>query len=355
MNSKERLRTAFNLQQPDRPPILGGWLSAPNHIQTLTGCTEEEYWAEPDIWEIAAEKILGSDGLIDVFQPASRGEYRVVDGHTMEARAQYTLESMLEDIHAMPDVDEIRSSFNPEVEYTRLVESLNTRQAQCSEMLWCPAVWDIIPTALWYGKYGYESALTAVALYPEEARKLIRTSAEKARLKATLLARAVREGYHPGVFLTGEDLCSQRGPMVSPRFLQKEYWHWMEYCWQPIWEAGGKIIWHCDGDVRPILPDILKSGVAGLQGFQRACGLELEWIVNLRTRTGNPLILFGPMEVATFFHDASPAEISTYVNQSIQLANGKASLCFFTSNTITPDIPLENIRAYWDAVHTSRW
>jgi hypothetical protein len=42
-----RLKTAFSLQKPDRPPILGGWLAAPNHVQALTGCSEQQYYDDP--------------------------------------------------------------------------------------------------------------------------------------------------------------------------------------------------------------------------------------------------------------------------------------------------------------------
>ena len=51
-----------------------------------------------------------------------------------------------------------------------------------------------------------------------------------------------------------------------------------------------KIVWHCDGDVRPILNDILNCGIGGLQGFQRECGMDLNWIADLKTRDGEPLL-----------------------------------------------------------------
>ncbi len=55
MNKKTRLETTFNLETPDRPPIMGGWLAAPNHIQTLTGCSADEYWDDPCRGRMGAE------------------------------------------------------------------------------------------------------------------------------------------------------------------------------------------------------------------------------------------------------------------------------------------------------------
>jgi uroporphyrinogen-III decarboxylase len=61
------------------------------------------------------------------------------------------------------------------------------------------------------------------------------------------------------------------------------------------------------------------------------------------------------MEVATRFCLGSPAEVREEVRRSLELCRHRAAIAFFTSNTITPDIPLENIRAYWEAVQSASW
>jgi hypothetical protein len=350
MNKHERILNTIAMQATDRPPILGGWLAAPNHVQSLTGCSEDEYYADPYRWAIAAEHALGSDGLIDIYRPTSREEFRIMDHAVLERRAAHNLETLRAEIRAKTDLEQIRAAFDEEREYARFAAHLRQVQADCGEMVWLPAAWDAVPISLPYHTYGYETVFECLALYPDEYRKLICASAETARQKAVLLARAVREGLHPGAILTGEDICSQRGPMVSPKFLRREYWHLVEYAWEPLKTVGAKMVWHCDGDVRPILPDILAAGADGLQGFQRDCGMALEWIVDLRTRGADPLLIFGPLDVVTTFREETPAGIRAAVRQAIELCRDKTKLFFFTGNTITPDIPLDNIRAYWDAV-----
>jgi hypothetical protein len=355
MESKTRLQLAFDLEQPDRPPILGGWLAAPAHIQTLTGCSEDQYWEDPFHWGLAAERVLGSDGVIGIFQPIARGGYRCVDGQILERRAAYTLEAVVREIEAMPEPQEVKAAFDEEQAYVELVQELRLRQAQCGDILWCPADWSLIPKALWYHEYGHENALSLVALYPEAHRKLLRVSAVRARQHALLRARAMREGLHPRAILCGEDLCTQRGPMVSPSLLRREYFPLLEYALEPVLAAGARVVWHCDGDYRPLLDDVLACGIGGLQGFQRECGMDLEWIVDLQSRTGEPLVIFGPLSVTTTLPHGTPQEVRAQVRRAIGLCRDKASLVFFTSNTITPDVPLENIRAYWSAVLDSHW
>jgi hypothetical protein len=355
VDHKARLAAAFDLRTPDRPPILGGWLAAPEHIQQLTGCSEDDYWNDPFAWGMAAERVLGSDGVIGIFTPVARGAYRCVDGRVLEDRARYSMETVLAEITALPEPDAQRAAFDEEAEYAALRAELLARQAEAGEMLWCPADWNLIPTALWYSRYGYENALLLPRLHPDAHRKLLVHSAERGRQHATLRARAVREGIHPRAILTGEDLCSQRGPMISPAFLRREYWPLVEYAVAPVLAAGARLIWHCDGDVRPILPDVLAAGFGGLQGFQPECGMDLSWIADLRTRTGDPLLIFGPLPVTTVLPHGTPGEVRAEVRRAISLCRDRASLVFFTSNTINPDVPLANLRAYFDEVLSSRW
>lgn len=351
MNHHERLACAFDLGTPDRPPILGGWLAAPNHIQALTGCSEDEYWSDPFYWGLEAERVLGSDGVVTIFVPITRGAYRCVDEHVIEERARYTINDVLAFIAEQPTVEEIEAAFDFEDAYRAFVAEHQARQAQCGEILWCPADWDMIPQALWYARFGYETALTTLALYPNEYRKLIQISAARGRQRARLRARAIREGIHPRAILTGEDICSQRGPLVSPEFLRREYFPLLRYTLEPLLEVGAKVVWHCDGDWRPLLDDVLACGVGGLQGFQRECGMKLEWIVQRRTRDGDPLLIFGPLEVTTTLPYGTPEEVRAEVKRAVDICRGQSTLVFFTSNTITPDVPLANIRAYWEAVH----
>jgi len=355
VDKKTRLTKAFDLELPARPPILGGWLAAPVHIQALTGCSEDDYWSDPFYWGLEAERVLGSDGVILIFEPISRGEYRVVDHDAVEARAAYTVESILAEIEAMPDPEEVKASFDEEAEYAQFAAELKSRQAHCGDILWCRCDWDLRPRILWYSRFGYESLLMTIALHPDRYRKLIQVNAERARQRAILQARAIREGLRPRAILTGEDLCSQQGPMVSPDYLRREYFPLVEYAFVPLLEVGAKIVWHCDGNYRRLLDDVLACGVGGLQGFQRECGMELEWIVDLRTREGDPLLIFGPMSVTTTLPFGTPQDIRAEVHRAMEICRDKASLVFLTSNTITPDIPLENIRAFWEAVLDNAW
>ena len=52
---------------------------------------------------------------------------------------------------------------------------------------------------------------------------------------------------------------------------------------EPLVEHNIGVIWHCDGNIHPILDDILDLGVMGLQGFEEEHGVPYGEMVKLRT------------------------------------------------------------------------
>ena len=171
--------------------------------------------------------------------------------------------------------------------------------------------------------------MLVIGMYPDHARKFIDFGVGRGRRLAISRARAIQEGILPRAVFTGEDLCDQRGPMVSPAFLRREYFPKLEYVLEPLVEAGAKIVWHCDGNYTRLLDDILAVG------------------------DGDPLLNYGPMSVTKPLPHGTPEDVGSEVEWAIGACRDKASLVFFTSNTLTPDIPLENIRMLWDVVLSS--
>ncbi|MBT3274633.1 MAG: hypothetical protein HN368_15860, partial [Spirochaetales bacterium] len=190
-----------------------------------------------------------------------------------------------------------------------------------------------------------ENFFAMVGLDPDRVRKLLEIGGAQGRIHSRLIARAVTDGFSPHAVLLGEDICTQRGPMISPDFLEKYYKPQLAYGLEPLLEVGCQPVWHCDGDVRQLLDMLIDAGVCGLQGFQPECGMHLEELVKLRAKSGNKLVIFGPLAVTTELPVCTPQEIEKKVRNAIAVCEGKAHLALFTSNTINPDVPLENIRA----------
>ncbi len=348
---RQRLEAVFARERPDRTPILGGWIACPEHLCAIAGVDLATYWADPIRVSLRAYELLGTDGLIHVFVPKHQTDFRCVDEDSyLHAQTQLSLQAALSQIEAMPDAQEIEARFDVAAEYAVFRQGLIERQRQSGAMVWMPAQWSAGARISWYGDFGYENFFLIVGAHPDHARKLMEIGGARGYNMGRLVAEAVREGLYPHAILLGEDICTQRGPMVSPRFLEEVYAPQLAHGLEPLLAAGCHPIWHSDGDVRAMVDLLLACGVQGFQGFQPECGMTLEYLVGKRTREGQSLILFGPLAVTTQLPVCSPAEIRSLVRRAIDDCRGRAHLVLFTSNTINPDVPLANIRAMYEAV-----
>ncbi|NLG27606.1 MAG: hypothetical protein GX557_06820 [Chloroflexi bacterium] len=356
MTHRERLETVFAGETPDLTPVLGGWIANPAAICAFSGASVDEYWADPRGVSLRAYHLLDTDGLIDLFVPKHRNDFRCVDHEDyMHGAARMSIEQALTYIEALPSAAETESSFDLEAEYETFSARLRQNQALCDAlgappMVWMPAQWSAEGRVTWYSEFGYEGTFEIVGAYPEHARKMVEVGGARGYNNCRLVARAVREGLYPHAMLFGEDICSQRGPVISPRFLERHYAPQLARNIALLQEAGCRPVWHSDGDVRPLVDMLIACGVQGFQGFQPECGMTLEYITSKRTREGSPLIIFGPLAVTTEMPFLSADEIHRRARAAIEHCRGRASLVMLTGNTINPDIPLDNIRAMYRAV-----
>jgi hypothetical protein len=349
MTSVERLEAVFAGEKPDRTPILGGWIDCPDYICRIAGVSLDDYWNDPFRITLDAYIKLGMDGVIDVMIQENRDDG--VDAHSWRrADTGLNLEDALEQIEKMPSGPEMEAAFDFEKEYAKFKLILERGRLLSGGMVYMPAQWGSGCKFQWYDDFGYENFFIIAAAYPEHAVKLMEIGGAQGYLKATLVARAVKEGLYPHAVLMGEDICSQQGPMISPAFLEKYYAPQLERGLKVFLDAGCRPVWHSDGNVRPLMDMLIACGVQGFQGFQPECGMTLDHVLKYHTCDGNPLIIFGPVAVTTELLVLSPGEVKTKVKEAVRLCEGSANLVLFTSSSISPDIPFENILAMYEAV-----
>ena len=54
---------------------------------------------------------------------------------------------------------------------------------------------------------------------------------------------------------------------------------------EPFVDAGIRLIHHCDGNVMPLIDDMIAAGFSGFQGFQYECGVDLTELRRRRSPT----------------------------------------------------------------------
>jgi Uroporphyrinogen-III decarboxylase len=140
------------------------------------------------------------------------------------------------------------------------------------------------------------------------------------------------------VIYDGDDVGMQKGMMMSPqlwrRFLKPRY----ERLAQVIHKRGAFFMFHSDGWIEPIIPDLIEVGVDLLNPVQPECMDPYR----LKEAYGDKLSFHGTVSVQTTLPFASPAEVERLVKERIERM-GPTGFILAPTHAIQPGTPVENV------------
>lgn len=202
---------------------------------------------------------------------------------------------------------------------------------------------------MWYTAMGYEQYLMAHALYPQAMERLFALCGEEGRIMNRGIARAIHDHDMPEVVYYGEDICGNDGPLASPKILHDIYFPHLKRSHEPLIEAGIHTLWHSDGDIMPIVPDLLDCGVDGFQGFEEDKGMDLDALQRQTDRAGKPVRLCGSVSVTTTFYQP-PEVVRQDVKRMVDLAERRGGgVLLSPSSSMMENMPTESVLAFYDA------
>jgi len=346
VTKRERIETTLAFEQPDRVPLLGGWLLGDELQQAIAGVGAEEYWRDPARYVVATERALGVDAMIALRVPRWPGEYRGEESKELfeQYKTKYqSPEDVLTFVRALPSPDEALRRFDADGWRRQLIADIAAKRALMGDIVYLPILWEVVhPRFEWYPEFGYENYLMFLQLYPEEAMRLFASEVEVCRRKSRLVAEVYRELDLPPVTLIGADITGRDGPMVSPVLLEECYFSACRRSLEPLREAGIRTVWHSDGVIGPLVEPILRAGVSGFQGFQLEYGVDVADIARHRTLDGDKLTIFAGLSTAGTLRFGTLEEIRRETEAIIDTLAGECALFILPGNNILPDCPPEN-------------
>lgn len=344
MTSRERVFRQILGEAVDRPPLMGGWINGVGNLAALASLSVGEYLERPLENLIRANRALGVDCMISTPIVPDKADY-VRAGHVLDAnRTEFDPETLKQHAAAIPDTeDEIVASLNKENIKNQQRESLTRMMQVMGDIVVIPTCWDSVPNFAIYGQYGYEAYLMAIALYPESVAKLYWRSAIVARTRNMALAEIIRELDLPPVVFTGHDICNNPGPMCSIAFLREHYFPLERYALKPLLDSDIRVVRHCDGNVMPMLDECIEVGYSGFQGFQYECGIDPFDIAQRTNVTGKAMLFFAGLNVTHTLPHGTIDDVRDEIEYVIDFTGGGRGLFFFTSSSIMPEVPLENV------------
>ncbi|RPJ38378.1 MAG: hypothetical protein EHM21_16930, partial [Chloroflexi bacterium] len=140
----------------------------------------------------------------------------------------------------------------------------------------------------------------------------------------------------------GDDLAFKSAPYVSPRTFRERI---LPHFRKVVANIRKPWIFHSDGNLMPILDDLLSLGMNGLHPIEPGA-MDLAW---LKQRYGQRLCLCGHIDVDTLSR-GTPADVEALVRQSIECAAPGGGYIAGSSQSITYSCKPENVRAMCAAI-----
>ncbi len=155
------------------------------------------------------------------------------------------------------------------------------------------------------------------------------------------------------IILFGDDLGMQSGPQISPEMYREFFKPRHQLMWQKAKElADVKVMLHCCGGVRELLPDLIDAGLDTINPVQiTARGMEPE---QLKKDFGKEIVFWGGgCDTQQILPNGSSDEVYDHVKKQIEIMRKDGGFVFQQVHNILPGVREENILAMFSAVKDS--
>lgn len=138
-----------------------------------------------------------------------------------------------------------------------------------------------------------------------------------------------------------DDIAYTNGLMISPQGLRELFFPWLAQIAALCHARGLPLIFHSDGKLDEVLPDIVAAGVDALHPIEPKCMN----IVTVKQEYGDRLALIGNLDLGYTLTRGSPDEVREEVRYLIKNVAPGGGYMLGSANSITDYVPIENYRA----------
>jgi uroporphyrinogen decarboxylase len=129
---------------------------------------------------------------------------------------------------------------------------------------------------------------------------------------------------------------------------------WREFMkkrWARVYEAARRIkpdiqIWyHSDGNIEPIIPELIDIGVTILNPVQPEC-VDL---ARVKKRFGDRLVLDGTIGTQTTMPFGTPDDVRSVIAERKRELGSDGALIISPTHVLEPEVPIDNVMAFVEA------
>jgi uroporphyrinogen decarboxylase len=160
-------------------------------------------------------------------------------------------------------------------------------------------------------------------------------------------------GPYLDVVLFGDDLGMQKGPQISPKMYREFFQPRQTIMWRRARQLAPhiKIMLHCCGGVRELLPGLIEAGLDAINPVQITCsGMDP---AELKRDFGRQLTFWGGgCDTQKVLIHGQPGQVRDHVRRLMDIWRPGGGYVFQQVHNIMADVPPANVVAMLDAVNS---
>jgi uroporphyrinogen decarboxylase len=146
--------------------------------------------------------------------------------------------------------------------------------------------------------------------------------------------------------LVGDDIAFNSGPFLPPHVMRQVVYPLYRWLIAEIKRHRNvPILLHSDGQLTPIMDEIVACGFKGLHSLQPSAGMD---IAGIKRRYGRDLALIGNIDLDYVMTRAAPEEVENVVRRTIEAAAPGGGYILSTCNALIDAIPAANALAMYE-------
>ncbi len=142
----------------------------------------------------------------------------------------------------------------------------------------------------------------------------------------------------------GDDIAFKSGPLMNPVWMREHYFPRLARAIAAAHARGITVLFHSDGNLNPILDDLVAAGIDGLNPIEVLAGMDVGEI----HRRYPHLFMAGGIDVSQLLPFGTPEQVRDAVRKAIGAAEGR--ILIGSSTELHEDVPLANFLALREAV-----
>ena len=193
------------------------------------------------------------------------------------------------------------------------------------------------------GMYG-EVGLEHFCYYLADCPEVIDEQLERNMVQAVAWIEHLPEDHGIVAVFSGDDIAFKSGPLLSPAWFREHYMPRFKPIMDAYHRRGIIVNFHSDGDLMPIMDDLVEAGIDMLNPIEVAAGMD---VAELHRRYPK-LVFAGAIDVSALLPFGAPDEVRDATVKAIEDSEGQ--IMVGSSTELQHVVPLDNFLAMRDAV-----